>query len=330
MIYLEGDRSDTYGFHRHGWAWVVDHIAANLHSDSASVSLFSFCEQKFLYGSRLGERLNDYEAPSKPWIGIFHLPPCVPQWYSSTHQLSRFLTEDIPRESLANCVATISLSDYLANYMGKVVCPNIPSYSLLHPTPFDVSSFDRDQFFNDWRQSGKLRICQLGFWLRKHHFIHRLISEGLNDVMPFQVGINSVNQKNTFRRDLKINNVSVQDKVFLTSKLSSSDYDRLLSSSLVLLPLYDTSANNSLIECISRGTPILIEKHPATVQYLGADYPLFFNSYQQCLDILTSEDLVYRVESACSYMSILRYQQALHIDRFIDSMKDIISSFPLS
>jgi hypothetical protein len=31
------------------------------------------------------------------------------------------------------------------------------------------------------------------------------------------------------------------------------------------------------VECISTGTPIIVNYHPAIVEYLGEDYPLYFN-----------------------------------------------------
>ena len=48
-----------------------------------------------------------------------------------------------------------------------------------------------------------------------------------------------------------------------------------LSSSVVLCLLYATAANNVVIECIARATPILVNPLAAVVEYLGPDYPLY-------------------------------------------------------
>jgi hypothetical protein len=43
----------------------------------------------------------------------------------------------------------------------------------------------------------------------------------------------------------------------------------------VLCLLYGSAANNAVIECIARATPIIINPLPSVVEYLGADYPLY-------------------------------------------------------
>lgn len=58
--------------------------------------------------------------------------------------------------------------------------------------------------------------------------------------------------------------------------MSSTDYDVLLSTNIVFLPLVDAAAVNTLIECIARNTPVLVTPLPAVVELLGADYPLYF------------------------------------------------------
>ena len=62
---------------------------------------------------------------------------------------------------------------------------------------------------------------------------------------------------------------------------SNEKYDELLCANIVFVDFYDTSANNLVIECIARGTPIVVPKHPAVVEYLGKDYPLYFNDYSE-------------------------------------------------
>jgi hypothetical protein len=60
--------------------------------------------------------------------------------------------------------------------------------------------------------------------------------------------------------------------------LDPDGYDELLSCSLVFLDIYDTTVNNTVIECIVRGTPLLCNRLPALVELLGEDYPLFFST----------------------------------------------------
>jgi hypothetical protein len=45
--------------------------------------------------------------------------------------------------------------------------------------------------------------------------------------------------------------------------------------------MYDSSANNAIIESIARATPVLTNPLPAITEYLGSDYPLYFESLEE-------------------------------------------------
>ena len=62
------------------------------------------------------------------------------------------------------------------------------------------------------------------------------------------------------------------------NKLSNDDYDQLLTENIVFINLVDASAVNTIIECKVRNTPIIVNKHPAVVELLGPNYPLYFTS----------------------------------------------------
>jgi hypothetical protein len=63
--------------------------------------------------------------------------------------------------------------------------------------------------------------------------------------------------------------------------LDPTAYDELLSCSLVFLDLYDSVVNNTVIECIVRGTPLICNCLPALVELLGEDYPMFFSTLEE-------------------------------------------------
>ena len=74
--------------------------------------------------------------------------------------------------------------------------------------------------------------------------------------------------------------------------LPHEEYDDILTSGIVFLDLYDSSANNAIIECIARNTPLLVNKHPAVVEYCGEDYPLYFDNLDHASDILHDRELI--------------------------------------
>ena len=51
----------------------------------------------------------------------------------------------------------------------------------------------------------------------------------------------------------------------------------------------NSSANNTVLECIARNSPIIVTKHPAIKEYLGEDYPLYFNTLDELNKILLDD-----------------------------------------
>jgi hypothetical protein len=64
------------------------------------------------------------------------------------------------------------------------------------------------------------------------------------------------------------------------------------NTSVVLTELFDASANNVIVECIARGTPIIVNRHPAVVEYLGDRYPLYFGDPSEIPGLLQPDHLL--------------------------------------
>lgn len=69
----------------------------------------------------------------------------------------------------------------------------------------------------------------------------------------------------------------IKSSVHVLNKLTNNEYDLILTENIVIICLMDASAVNTLIECVARCTPIIINKHPAVVEILGDNYPLYYN-----------------------------------------------------
>lgn len=68
-------------------------------------------------------------------------------------------------------------------------------------------------------------------------------------------------------------------------------YDKLLGSNIVFIDLYDSAANNTVLECIIRNTPIIINKTAGVIEYLGENYPLYFDNLEEVNDLLQFEKI---------------------------------------
>ena len=107
--------------------------------------------------------------------------------------------------------------------------------------------------------------------------------------------------------------------VKMIENVNDAEYDRLLSENVVFINLVDASAVNTVIECIVRRTPLIVNRLPAVEEYLGRDYPLFYNTLAQAQDLLNNLDAL-----KAGHTYLLEYDTTkLHINRFL---QDFIAS----
>jgi hypothetical protein len=107
--------------------------------------------------------------------------------------------------------------------------------------------------------------------------------------------------------------------------LDNDSYDVLMTENIIFINLVDASAVNTVIECIVRSTPIIVNKHPAVVELLGEKYPLYFNN-NNTLDIeiskLLSNDKLIR--NAHNYLKNMD-KNVFYINTFVNEFHNIIT-----
>ena len=120
-------------------------------------------------------------------------------------------------------------------------------------------------------------IAQVGWWLRRFVSLRLLpvtsVRKVFLDLRATLPAIGSIMQ-----RELElVSPERTRGEVSALPYLDNDAYDEFLSRNLVFLHLYDASAANTLVECIQRTTPLLVNPLDAVVEYLGAEYPLYFH-----------------------------------------------------
>jgi hypothetical protein len=118
----------------------------------------------------------------------------------------------------------------------------------------------------------------------------------------------------------KINNVKIIDY------LDNDEYDTLLSQNIVYINLVDASAINTLIECIVRNTPILINKIPSVVELLGNDYPLYYENNIDVYHILSDAT---NIKKAYYYIKNIP-KTDFYIETFVANLIKIIKKIYLT
>jgi polysaccharide pyruvyl transferase WcaK-like protein len=308
------DQYDRTGVHRHGWKYVVDNISFNLCSFNTNLLKCDlYIDRTFHWNKQ--DMIDAHIIPYKtPWIGFIH--HTLYQDESGYNSINLLKCEEF-LESLKCCKGLIVLSKYLKNNLIKfakinnIILPNI--HVLYHPTELNVKQFN----YNNW----KGEIIQVGTWMRdinaifdlKYNKKYALIGKQMeNKYISYNPSSNNYNNIN--KKDYNVN---------LINFLDNDEYDNLLSKYVVFLKLYDASAVNTLIECIARNTPIIINKLPAIVEYLGNDYPLYYNDIDEVPLLLKTNLFHNKIKKAHSYLLNMN-KTHIHIDTFIKNLKKII------
>jgi hypothetical protein len=106
------------------------------------------------------------------------------------------------------------------------------------------------------------------------------------------------------------------ESVKVLDMVPNEEYDHLLKKNIVFIELVDASAVNTVIECIIRNTPILVNKLPAVVEYLGEGYPLFYDDIQHAHHLLSKKK---KILEAYKYLTKLD-KSKFTIEHFIHKL----------
>ena len=306
---VEGD----YGQHRFSNNSIIEALLPH-HCDEAEIQFLWFLEKYFLWGTDPGEKNSGCFRPlRRPWVGVLHVPPLTPSW--AGNQFSELFTQSEWNESLVSCRGLIVLSDSMRQDLMKLY-PELPVYAIKHPLggqpseTFSIQEFRRDP-----------KIVLAGYWLRNHIGFYKWTA-------PFKkIHLLKDSSLDQMSREFAHFNFDVQDYVNTVEQVSflpALEYDRLLASSLLYLDMYDTAANNAVLECIAAGTPFLSRRLPAIEEYVGSDYPLFVDNPNEIN--LEEVDLV---DLACEAHHYLRSKADIYklsLDCFRRSILDIVAS----
>ena len=273
-INLHGQTSFTH--HRSGWGYTLG-LLSQFHRADATV-FDGWLEKNFAWQKNeyAQMRLIPYR---EPWIGVFHNPPNTPSWFSSDSSPSAIIQSKEFQDSLAMCKGIYTLSKYHADFL-KCFIKTIPIETFYHPTEIPDMKFDFDKYV----ENGDKKVVNIGWWLRKLTSVYRLevdpaVYQKIRLVPPLfsvpeHIIENLIEVEGSFHKSALTE--EMRKSVIDVRHMANEDYDDLLSKNVVFLDLYDASANNAVIECIARGTPILINPLPAVVEYLGPNYPFYF------------------------------------------------------
>lgn len=323
MFFLR-ERTFRPDIHRFGWNAAVNALKTRFHNPNSEIACDDFLEFTFHAKPGVYDEILPYNFP---WVGFLHHPSNVSYPFDVKFGAPALFASKNFRDSLKYCKALFTLSASLKRdarvLLENTDYPNLPIFNLYYPTDTNVKQFD----FFEYKSQPKI-IC-LGWWLRRLESLYKLKT----DIPKFFLLGNSewamaqykfAEQIYDDKRKLRLN-LPPRDANNLPY-LQPDKYDKLLSSSVVFLDLIDTSANSAIIECIASATPILVNPLDAVVEYLGRDYPFYWDSLEEASNKINREDLIIETHE---YLKKWHMRQEITYDNFCNSFYKMLSQTDL-
>lgn len=269
--------------HRGGWISIMKHMENNdFFNKNSDLVFYDVIERYFLWEKD--------HCCTKNWTGILHSTIECP-YYIDKADLKNLLDNQNFIKSLRFCKGIYCLSNHVSNYVNKRLedlnCKT-PIYTLTHPIHNEnYMEFEFDKFL----QNPHKKLLQVGQQLRKMTSIY-LVDIPPNFEKMWLTGTKNFNKcSDLLLKECNYLNVQINKNQVEMKYTSIKDYDQLLACNIVMIHLFDASANNTVLECIIRNTPIIVNRLPAVIEYLGENYPLYFESLSQVSELLSVEML---------------------------------------
>ena len=321
---------DNYGLHYCGWKYVINNFL-KIYSESINNYKTKFffdewLEKLLIWGDKKESNMivDAVKTGNLKMITFVHNPP-FKKWYNPSYanqihesiiynelhtntNLFKQLEQNKLTENI-HYLYTLSLDhkEYLYNTYPKMRTKLV---SVLHP----IEITGKEQTFDFTLFCLNKQIYHIGWWLRNFNsFINFKIPDEFNKTILI---------KNSFEEDWNTlsNRMNPKKDITIIKELNNNDYAKIFTNSCMYLDLEDATANNVILECIKFNTPVIIRKIPAVIEYLGINYPLYFEN-EKDLNMLASNDyLCNKITEANVYLQNMDKSHIL-CETFSDKIK---------
>jgi hypothetical protein len=223
---------------------------------------------------------------TRPWVGFVHNPPDMPAWFDGQNAPQNLMRNERFMRSLPHCAGIFVFSSYLKRALERMIGRPCPVDVVRHPTEPTPAKWSIESF-----EMADPELVQIGYWLRRLTSIWEV-------ELPDGWRRSWVNRAQHGFRLLEAEIYNEQKGLAVAARrvdvvsLDDEAYDAKLASTVAFMDAYDSSVNNAVVECIVRHAPIACRRLPATAEYLGEDYALFFDDIREVRGLLTRDSIL--------------------------------------
>lgn len=253
---------------------------------------------------------------NQKWFGVVHHPYILPKHLYGS---SKITIDSTVNKYLPTCEYLITLSKDLRRKLlyNKYIKKNKTDIiNIKHPTNiFDnLLEFNYDKFI---KEELKLLIS-LGGAFRKLNSIDKININNKQYKKLWMFGSNKT-YYNNLQIECQIEKYNISGNTHVSQEMDYNTYNNILSQNIAFNDFIGTSANNSVLDCIARNTPIIIKKLASVVEYLGEEYPLYFNELYEVNKLLDNS----RIKDAYMYLKNMN-KKDLSLLLFIRKIYEIL------
>jgi hypothetical protein len=160
--------------------------------------------------------------------------------------------------------------------------------------PIDINNYQKDELFDVNKFVKNKNIYHIGWWLRNFTtFCNFKVPKGYNKIILL---------KQEFKEHFHSKFTQVDKSISIMNELNDNEYKNIFNTSCVFCDLMDAVANNVVLECMKYNTPIIVRRIPTIEEYLGVNYPLFFDTDAELTKFSDKKILHNKIVEASQYL----------------------------
>ena len=252
--------------HFYGWGYIINELEKSIHFSRDGLTIHSFVDCVFWPDK--GRVL-----PDSDWIGFVHSAISGQPGRQQDYTLDNLLKHQSFVAAQDKCKALIVLTDHTRNYLRKQI--NIPIFKIDHPKFYTGKTFDVDRYIS------APRLRHSGFELRD---VAKFFTAKTSIAKDIYIG--HMHNYDLIKRELSYHSISPKqcgvNAVY--EFLNNKQYADQLISTIGFSCYYDCAASNAILEHIMSHSPLVVNRIPPIVEYLGEDYPMYYENISHNLD----------------------------------------------